>query len=246
MAATYVQSIMPQYATISNGSTFALGSNVTAGNALIVVIQQWYNGCPPSLTDSQGNTWTRTSPASTHFVYTAVAGSSGANTVTLSAGCSTNAGGLAYFEVSGLQTNPFDQFGAQNYTSSPGYTVSITPTTNGQFLIALFRGGNSNNFTPVSPFTLGTKFPTGGGNEDGGSEYYTQTTAAAIAASATASGISGSYPFVNSIWSFKATTTAAALTINVSDTTTMSESINANKILNITNNTLVWGLRILG
>lgn len=204
MAASLVQFTLPANSSISNGSTLALGSNVTAGNALIV-ITAWYDGCPPSIADTQGNTWTRTRAASGYFVLTAVAGSSGANTLTFSSSCGTN-NGMVYAEVSGLQASPFDKFNSNSSTSSPVTTGSITPSTNGQYIMATFVHSIGDSYSVASPFALHGSF---GGGGLGQFADYVQPTAGAIAATPTVTGVSGSYPVTGAIWSFKATVSAS-------------------------------------
>lgn len=153
----------------SSPSTAAYGTNVTAGNTLIVVINHGYNGCPPSLTDTQGNTYTTavngTSPgAYTGFgyVFYTVASSSGANTVTATFGCSTLAYGLV-MEYSGLAASPFDATAnhrnALGSAGNPQTSGPVTTTADDDLVISFWRGVSAPTFTAGSGTPRGSWSP---------------------------------------------------------------------------------------
>src|SRR6266542_6876896 len=111
--------------------TQAFGSNVVAGNLLVVCAATWNRDCGTgSVTDSEGNTYTRqvseaTSGFITSAIYTATAGSSGACTVTLTPSAATWMA-LAIAEVSG-----WNSIGTSNHlvqsTTTPT-SQNVTPT----------------------------------------------------------------------------------------------------------------------
>jgi len=146
---TLVQLKIADYASLSNGSTIAFDSNITSGNTIVVLGLHSYAGCPPSLSDGLGNTY---SPKGTRpslnteivEIFTAPITVGGACTVTTAMSCGLFRN-FAMAEVSGLKADPFDQ---QNGTynasaSSPFAAGSITPAEAGEYIFALFSSGGS-------------------------------------------------------------------------------------------------------
>lgn len=210
---TFVQGKATENSAISNGATLAFGSNVTAGNTLIFMTP-WYGAFTLSLTDSQGNTWTDVSahPAIDGLasyslrVFTAVAGSSGANTITFAANGGVDALGSGLAEVSGLQASPFDKENSHVNTASPSDTGAITPSTNGQYIFCLYsRNGVVCTYTNTANFTVRA---TSASNSSQCIADYTQPTAGAITPDINSSA-SSSYKVWGMVASFKASAAAA-------------------------------------
>lgn len=160
MPASVVQRIGAEYGIYTDGQTFAFGSNTVAGNAIVVMLTHSYLGCPPSLTDSQGNTYTskgaNPTPGSGRlWVFTAVAGSSAACTITVSMACG-NAFLFFACEVSGLQSDPFDGENVASDASSPYETGSVTPTADGALLMAMWHkaAGAVGGTSVTSPLSI--------------------------------------------------------------------------------------------
>lgn len=206
----FVQSKAGAYATLADLSTIAFNSNVVAGNAIIVMGRHSYAGCPPSITDSQSNTYTAkgTRPSTggnTRFeIFTAVAGSSGALTITTSMACGSFIS-FIMIEVSGLISDPYDVQNVHNSnTTSPADCGSITPSQNGEYTAALFdrTGGVTSTYTARSGFTLRDTSVQSQGYED-----LIQATAAAITPDIDCT-VDATYPVSGVTAAFKMTATA--------------------------------------
>lgn len=159
--ATRVQAAPVQSGAFGNGTTFVFPSNVTAGNHVCIVLTHSYLGCPPSFTDSQGNTYTaRTSGTlkpgvgQRFWVFTAPIASSAALTATIAMGCGNCDIGYAV-EVSGLDaTTPFDGVQVSTNTANPVNSGSVTTTVDGAYVAAIFFGtAGTPSFTPGSGYT---------------------------------------------------------------------------------------------
>jgi len=157
----------------SSGQTFAFPGNTVAGNAITVILEHSYVGCPPSLTDTQSNTYTskgtQPSPASGIYlwVFTAVAGSSAACTITVTFSCGVVRTFFAA-EVSGLQADPYDVEATLGDTTSPYGTGGMTTTANGDYIMAMWNKsgstlGASSVSSPLSFVTNGTGYATADG-----------------------------------------------------------------------------------
>jgi len=210
MSVVLVQSKVSNQSALSNGSTLAYPSNVTAGNTLIFMVS-WYYGCFPTITDSQSNTWTRKSltilSGQGYGVFTAVAGSSAACTLTFAAGCGNDDLNVLA-EVSGLASNPFDVVSTPTKsTSSPVVSAgALTPSVNGEYIIALFSKNGPTTYTVASPFTLEQTTSTG---NPMAFEDYIQPTAGSITPTINATGVSASYFALGFAASFKPAATAS-------------------------------------
>jgi hypothetical protein len=153
---SFVQGVQSD-STKTNGSTLALPGNATAGNTALVFCSHSYEGCPVTITDSQGNTYTRNvfntgTVAAVYSVFSAPIGSSAALTITFNMACGQTVFS-ALHEVSGLQASPFDQSNRLSNTSSPSNPQSVTPTTDGQYLAVWAVRAVTGTFTAISPFT---------------------------------------------------------------------------------------------
>jgi len=156
VAASVVQSALLDY---NSGTTLALGSNTTAGNALIAIVLWSYSPTPPSCSDTQGNTWTRHSAITAvsnnaWYCFTAAAKSSAACTITV-----TGAAGLAKLtalvEASGLASGPFDVQNDASNSSSPVNAGMITPSGNGELILATWcRNGIGASYSNSGVFNL--------------------------------------------------------------------------------------------
>lgn len=159
----------------------AFGSNVTSGNRIIVSLLHSYTGCPVTVSDSLGNTYTSrgaqpdliTGQQLFWWVFDAVSGSSGANTVTASASCG-NFFGMAILEVSG--TSAYDSTAGQNNAEASGTTITtgaITPSANGALVIGHFSTQADRTFSELS-------FPVSHSWSRRAFIHYIQATAASI------------------------------------------------------------------
>lgn len=213
MAAAYAQHKTFDQ-NLSDGGTIVLPGNTVSGNTIIVMLKWSYNGCPPSITDSQGNTYTAkilgTLPGGNDsiWLFTAPVGSSAANTLTLHAGCGqVDSGGVAV-EVSGLASNPYDVSNTKSNSTSPADAGSVTPSTDGQYILALFiRGTDMGTTAARSGFTKREQW-LGGGNAF---EDFVQGTAGAISPDMDIGNISAGYPVRGYTATFKASVVAGGV-----------------------------------
>lgn len=159
----------------------AFGSNVTSGNRIIVSVLHSYLGCPVSISDTLGNTYTSRGSQPDliagqqlfWYVFDSVSGSSGANTVTASASCG-NFFGMAILEVSG--TSAYDTTAGQNNAEASGTTITtgaITPSANGALVLGHFSTQANRTFSQLS-------FPIANAWERRAFIHYIQPTAASI------------------------------------------------------------------
>jgi hypothetical protein len=153
--------------SVSDFGTFAsptkdivLPSNTVAGRQIVVLLYHSYLGCPVTLTDSQGNTYTQHSANPTGntgylYVFTAVAGQSAACTITAAFSCGNI---RQYFaaEVSGLDTSSIFDVEAVALDTGTPYGVGVTTTTDGALVMTMFNkeGGDPGATSIDSPFTL--------------------------------------------------------------------------------------------
>ncbi len=185
MSAAYVQHISGIAQT--TGQTLVFPSNLNAGNTIVVGMAHSYLGCPPSISDSQGNTYTKhvngTQPSGGDYFYvwTAPVGSSAANTITMTMACGSSRFACAW-EVSGLTATPFDVSNVSANSANPVVAGALTTTTNGAFIFAMMRDNGGGAFTPMASWTERLD-STGHFVED-----FIQTTAGSITPEATASG----------------------------------------------------------
>lgn len=167
--ATFVQGVDGQ-GVFNTGQTFAMPGNSTSGNTICVIMEHSYLGCPPSITDTLGNTYTskgaNPSPVAGRFlfVFTAPVTSTGANTLTITFSCGNS---FAFFaaEVSGLVTDPFDDEATLDDTTTAYGPGNLTPTQNNDFIMALWHKqgsdlGGSSVASPMNFFTNALKYAT--------------------------------------------------------------------------------------
>lgn len=156
----------------------AFGSNVTAGNKVIVIGQAdattGFNAMT-GVTGSQGKTYklvTQVKGSSVGFKVWIAEGMSGAaETVTLTTG--NNASNLWIFEVTGLASSPFDQMAFANQSSATSLSSGSTPTLSfaNQLVIGVTGNVPSTGLAPTvgagysNLQTLTTGFM-GGGTEE--------------------------------------------------------------------------------
>ena len=186
MATAVVQQVTGT--SLSNGSSLAFGSNVTAGNLIVVHILHSYAGCPPSVA-ATGFTFTnrvngvRPTGGRDYYVWTALVPSTGSLSIDLNMACGTVPIAAAY-EISGQDgTTPYGGSNTSTNAANPVGCGSITPTVNGAFIGAfLWDSSGTASYTPSGSFT--ERVDTGGAQ----AMDWVQTTAAAITPEATASG----------------------------------------------------------
>lgn len=212
MPAAYVQSKFPEWSGQLTGVGNAFTSNVVAGNKVVVFAVSSYLGCPPSIADSQSNTYTshgtqpNPAPGGFFYVFSAPIGSSGALTVTPTFAC----GYLHIYlqvEVSGLQTSAYDVENVLSDSTSPCNTGSITTTQDGDYIIAAYhRNGVGNSYTAGTGFTLRDT------TSINGWEDQVQATAGSITPDITCTA-SAAYPVYGFAAAFKAVPAAGGSTL---------------------------------
>ena len=116
-------------------TSLSFPSNVTAGNLLVALIwTQSGSAITSSVTDTQGNTWTKAiGPTQRRQLWYTVAGSSGANTITYS-GTATFMTMTAIAEYSGNSASPLDS------TASAGDHIGSTTWDTGTVTITSSNG----------------------------------------------------------------------------------------------------------
>ena len=190
------------------GSTLMFPSNVTAGNFLIVFITWVYAGCPPSVSDSQGNSYTQLTSGS-YYTFIATAGSTGANTVTLHAGCSQS----LYFsicEVSGLAVSPYDAASSLVLNgSSTSLTATVTSSAAGDLCLGVFYNHSGVSYTYTATGST-VAIAGGGGSNMGMLCYGIFPIAGSCTLTATASAASANYPNASFVVAFKAAASKAS------------------------------------
>jgi hypothetical protein len=138
----------------------AFDSNVTVGNTIIVFVLHSYFGCPPSVTDSQGNTYSskgaQPNAGGPYFwIFTAAVGSTGANTVTITFACGI-VSQYAIAEASSLVADPYEDQAEGQDATSPYGAGDVTTTVDNSLILAMWNKlGSALGATSVSsPMTL--------------------------------------------------------------------------------------------
>jgi len=175
----------------TSGSARAYPQNVQAGSLLVAKFGRATNSTP-TVTDSQSNTW---AIARSHYdagndyrfdVWFAIAGSTGACTVTVTA--AGGAGERTLAEHQGpYDATPLDAVNSAIGTSSTPSSGNVTPSVDGALVLGYIGCG-----TGSTSFTVGTGFTavnsqTGGTDADTLAEALVQVTAAAQDADCTLS-----------------------------------------------------------
>ncbi len=157
--------IVEQFA---EGSAFAtspapivLASGATTGRLLVVVAFHTYTGCPPSISDTLGSSFTKRLTITSAMndtdlhIWTAPVASTGANTITLTCGCGLFQR-LSAYELSGHDsTTPYGgQAGPTANTTNPVKSGSVTPDVNGSFVLSAMRNVSAGySFTEQAGYT---------------------------------------------------------------------------------------------
>lgn len=150
----------------SSVATFAkaFGSNVTVGDLLIVWLAAVVSGGTIAVSDSQGNTYTRVgSQLNAGFgdlaVFWAIAGSTGANTVTFSrSGGNLQFPEMQVLEFSGNIASPFDA-GGSNTGSNAVPLSNVTATGSADLVIGVCIPTSGLTLTAGAGWTqVGTNF----------------------------------------------------------------------------------------
>jgi hypothetical protein len=136
--------------------TLAYGSNVVAGN-LLVFAAVWIADTVPTITDSQGNTWQLCKSQLSYdssqraAIWSALAGSSGANTITFAKGAAVVAEYVALeYNWDGVVATPDDTNGdTGSGVGSPSYNL-VTTAAN-ELLVAIWRSTDGSQ-SPTSPW----------------------------------------------------------------------------------------------
>jgi hypothetical protein len=158
--ATFVQSKSDFGTFTTSPIAVAFDSNVTSGNRIIVMVTHSYLGCSPTVTDSQSNTYSSkgaqpSSAVGFFHIFTATAGSTGANTVTITFACGTV---RQYYivEASGLIADCYEAQATQSDASSPYGAGTVTTTVNNSLILSMWNkeGGDPGITSVSSPMTL--------------------------------------------------------------------------------------------
>jgi hypothetical protein len=209
MAVTFVQGVA--HAATPYPMTFVLPSSVMVGNRIILLFMHSYAGCPPSVTDSLGNTYTQhgtqllitSSTSNERFeIFSAPVTTAGSCTITVAAACGSMLIGFA-LEYAGLDpTAPFDgQAGVASATTALT-SGSVTTTTAGDLVLGLFQTGAGINQAIVVAGGATLRVTA---SDNSILEELIQATAGAINPSATGSGSSfSSFPAFAGTAAFKA------------------------------------------
>lgn len=179
---SFVQSTSAQHTASASAQTLAFGSNVTSGDLLIVAVGMTASpGDTVTVTDSQSNTYTQVSTYASFSnaslgteilsVWWTIAGSSGANTVTVTpSGIDALSIGIhEYTPPAG--TVAVDK--TANVTStSAGPAASLVGVTAGAMIFAAYAQSDSNlaSCTAGSGFTLRANILNGSGESGLGTE----------------------------------------------------------------------------
>ena len=173
-------------ATETGGTTPAI--DTTGADLLVVLVTQYSDSTPPSLSDSKGNTWTARPRYIGRFtqvrLYYCRGGSVGAgHTFSLSVGDSFY-GTIEVAAFSGSVASPFEadvfsNAGSLSVTSLA--TGSLTPSMSGSLLIAGIDPGDGTGLSIDSGFAITDfKAPVSGQNQGGGLAYLIQGAAAPV------------------------------------------------------------------
>jgi hypothetical protein len=173
--------------------TIVLPGNTVAGDTIIVMFNQDVGGTP-SVTDSQGNTYTScgTQPSislpttEVFFIFTAPVSSSAACTININVGGATVRTSWA-LEYSGLVSNPYDVQSATANSANDCVTGAMTTAATNELVISYFAAATSPTFT----FGSGTTRLTNTNNQI--CQDQNQASAGSVNPQATASSVSGTY-----------------------------------------------------
>jgi hypothetical protein len=159
-------------------------SNVTLGDLLICVVRGTDTLTGITITDSQGNSWTNCTfnaigaLASLQISY-AIAGSTGANTVTATPNASSTIRMAIYEYAGNLSASPLDaENNVQTGNGTAAASNSITPANGNSLVIAAAAVTATSSFAAGTNFTLEDNVPAGSAGKLG-VEDWIQTAATA-------------------------------------------------------------------
>lgn len=219
MAISVVQRNSGQDANGTTGSiAVAFGSNNTAGNTIIAIVigtdtsQALWTSEIGAVTDTRSNTYTQvfnqwdTNSSLGMKVWTASGITAGANTVNEPTDTS-NPCALFIYEVSGLQSSPFDQSKFTAISGSATFDSGNTSTTaaSDELLLGAFASGTTGAFTAGSGYSNLISQNVGGQGMDATEERIVATTGT-YNATATVTLTSG----VAAIFTFKGVAASSA------------------------------------
>lgn len=177
MAWAHVQSTSVFNTSPANSNNLSFASNVVAGNLLIVVAPTYFDSGGSQVvpnggvTDSQGNTYTRqvnvdgvTDTLGSISIHTAIAGSSGACTVTVNATGATSYHSIEIHEYSGISTAvPEGANGQRNASSTSAPTPAVSSTTANALVFAAmtYTGSTTTISAAATGYTQRTEGETG-------------------------------------------------------------------------------------
>lgn len=208
MGIAYVQGVSDNAAPSVSPTVLSMPGNCTFGNTIIVIQIHSYLGCPPSVTDSQGNTYTsqgtHPTPSANDYlwIFTAPVGSTAANTITITSSCGTAKTTFA-LEYSGVDANPYDQENVASSTTTSATSGSVTTSTANQLILGVFRDPVAYTFTSTGGAT--TRLTN---NQNNIVQDQILAAPGTIASTATSSGGSPSYPNYGFVATFKETPAA--------------------------------------
>lgn len=158
----------------ASNPTLVFASNVTAGNLLIVAVNYIASGAVTSVTDSQGNTYTacgtelsaNNAGAWWGKIFLALAGSTGANTVTVNSG-SNLINNVFIYEFSGVSAQ--DQFGSAFGSGTAVDSGGVTTSAANEALFGFYWATGAS--TTQNPGTGWTALDSQGGSFHGWTQY---------------------------------------------------------------------------
>lgn len=183
-------SLLGNVAAGSTGANSVTTASVdtTGANLLVLCLSSYSSVARPTISDSKSNTWiaaadyTKNNGSPRSTIFYCYGGTVGSGHTFTASGTSSSAS-IAVLYFSGAVSSPKDQHNG-TITNSAGTiaTGSVTPTNNGQLLVAMIGRnlGVGTGVTINGGFTIANQIATVGGNHFGiGAAYLIQTTATA-------------------------------------------------------------------
>lgn len=219
-------------ASSTGGSNFTSSAiDTTGANLIIIAVHSYEVQIQPTLTDSKSNTWTGLTAYSNtgtvrtriYYCYGGTVGSGHTFTITNPVEGATYSC-IEVVAYSGAASSPFDVENGNNTGSASTLTTgSVTPSVNGELLIAAVGTSSVNPSSIDSSFTISDSSNYSGGNHfGGGMAALIQGTAGAINPTWTLSGIGAA---ATAIATFKVAAGGTTYTRSVSDNIALSDSI---------------------
>lgn len=143
----------------SSNFTMVLPVSVTVGQTIIALFSHSYTGCPITVTDDLGNTYTKRSAnigvsSHTQWVFTAPVTTGGTCTLSVNRACGNTQVSWA-IEVANIASgNPFDGENVKSNASSPCDTAGFTTTADDDLIVGQFLSDALPTITASSGTTI--------------------------------------------------------------------------------------------